>query len=198
MAAGVIALSCCVGPAVAALLGITSATVAIDVATDLYGNWGWAFKLAGVAFASAAVLLSARRWRACGAQPRIWRSIGMIALWGIVTYSLLYGATTWLGARPKLSPPPTIRAVGSSIQQRVESALTQVHRHYPNFRVDIEGLSSEGVALRVGWQNPDIEPLTSEYNEETHASDRGLARGNDGAATCPSPRESQHPTLQCL
>lgn len=167
IAAGVIALSCCVGPAVAALLGMTTAAVAIDVATDLYGNWGWAFKLAGVAFAATALLLSVRRRRTCGAKPRVWRSIGMIALSGIATYSLLYGATTWLGARAaEISPPPTISAVGSSVQQRVKSALTQVRRHYPHFRVDIEGLSSEGVTLRVGWQNPDIEPLSSEYNEE--------------------------------
>ncbi len=41
---GVVGLGCCVGPAVAALLGITTATVAVDLATGLYEKWGWAFK----------------------------------------------------------------------------------------------------------------------------------------------------------
>lgn len=96
---GVIALSCCVGPAVAALVGITSATVATDVATDLYGSWGWAFKLAGIAFATTAVVISVKRRRACGLKPKVWRSVGVVALTGVVTYSLLYVGTTWLGMR---------------------------------------------------------------------------------------------------
>lgn len=144
-----------------------SATVAIDLATDLYGDWGWTFKLAGVMFAAGALLFSVRRRRACGAKPRLWWSIGMIALSGVVTYSLLYGATTWLGMRaPAPTPPPQITAVGSSTEQRVGSALTQVRGHYPTFRVKIATLSSEGVSLMVGWQNPDIDPLSSQYNEE--------------------------------
>lgn len=97
--AGVIALSCCVGPAVAALVGITSAAIAVDVATDLYGTWGWAFKLAGVVFGVAAVALAVRRRRACGAKPRPWRSVGVVGLAGIVTYALLYVGTAWLGTR---------------------------------------------------------------------------------------------------
>lgn len=99
VAAGVIALACCVGPAATALVGITSAAVAIDVATDLYGTWGWAFKLAGLAFATAAVVISVRQRRACGTEPRVWRLLGVVAIAGIVTYSLLYVGTTWLGMR---------------------------------------------------------------------------------------------------
>lgn len=99
VAAGVVALGCCVGPTVAALVGITSAAVAVDVSTDLYGRWGWAFKLAGLLFGAAAVVVSARRRAACRAEPRVWRTIGIVALAGGVTYSLLYGTTTWLGAR---------------------------------------------------------------------------------------------------
>lgn len=167
IAAGAIALGCCVGPAVLALIGITSATVAIDVATDLYGTWGWAFKLAGIAFAGATVALSVRRRRACGAKPRVWRSVGIVLATGAITYSALYGATTWLGARAS-DPlvPPTIRVEGSSIGQRVQSAIDQVRRHYPHFRVDLQGLSSEGVAFIVGWDNPTSPALDDEYRTE--------------------------------
>lgn len=38
--AGVVGIGCCVGPAVAALTGITSAAVAIDLANSLYSEWG--------------------------------------------------------------------------------------------------------------------------------------------------------------
>ncbi|MCA1674010.1 MAG: hypothetical protein LC799_18030 [Actinobacteria bacterium] len=167
IAAGFIALSCCVGPTVAALLGITSAAVAFDVATDLYDHWGWAFKLAGVIFAGAAVVLVSRRQRACGARPRVWRSIGMIGIAGVVTYSLLYGATTWLGARASTeAAPPQITVEGTSIGQRVRSALAQVRQHYPHFKVDIQALSSQGVAMTVGWHNPDLAPLSDDYSDE--------------------------------
>lgn len=167
IAAGFIALSCCVGPAIGALLGITSATVAFGVATDLYDHWGWAFKLAGVIFAGAAVVLVVRRQRACGARPRVWRSIGVIGIAGVVTYSLLYGATTWLGTLASTEPaPPQIAVEGASIGQRVRSALAQVREHYPHFKVDIQTLSSQGVAMTVGWHNPDLAPLTDDYNDE--------------------------------
>lgn len=165
--AGIIALGCCVGPAVAALVGITSATVAVDLATDLYGTWGWLFKLAGVVFGAAAVLITVRRRRACGAKPRVWRSVGVVAVVGVATYSLLYAGTTWLGVRAsEPPPPPKISVEGASVAQRAASALSQVRDHYPHFLVQLEGVSSEGVSFTVGWSIPDLPPLSDEYQEE--------------------------------
>lgn len=167
LAAGVIGISCCVGPAVAALIGVTSAAVAIDVATDLYNNWGWAFRGVGLVFAGMVVAVSLKRRRACGAEPRAVRNIAIVAVTGVATYVSLYGATTWLGARASEPPPPPRIAVeGSSLQQRVDSAVAQVRKHYPNFRVEIDGLSFEQVALRVGWVLPDVDPSSDDYSEE--------------------------------
>ena len=109
--AGLVAISCCVGPTVAALLGLTSAAVAFDLATDLYNNWGWAFRLAGLAFAVIAITLVVRRRRACGTEPRLLRSIGLVALTGVVTYVLLYGATTWLGSFADTNNSSTTRGL---------------------------------------------------------------------------------------
>lgn len=100
IAAGFVGLACCVGPAVAALLGITSAAVAVDVANNLYGNWGWAFKLAGAGVGLGAILLARRRSRACGIErPRLGRFAATLAVTGVVTYGVLYALTTWAGTR---------------------------------------------------------------------------------------------------
>lgn len=89
---------------------------------------------------------------------------GVIA---VVASSLLYAGTTWLGARVlEPAPPPKISVQGFSVSQRVASALTQVRQHYPDFRVQLQGLSSEGVSFTVGWTNPDLPPLSDEYQEE--------------------------------
>lgn len=95
-----IGLACCVGPAVAALLGITSATVAVDLATDLYSDWGWAFKLAGASFATGAIVLAVRRARACNTDGRgLLRFGAVVVVTALTTYGVLYAGTTWLGAR---------------------------------------------------------------------------------------------------
>lgn len=102
--AGIIGIGCCVGPAVAALIGITSATVAIDTADSLYSDWGWAFKLAGVGAAAVAIGLSLRARRRCKTRPlSIGRYALIVVVTGLVTYGVLYGLTTWLGG---LGDPP--------------------------------------------------------------------------------------------
>ncbi|MDQ3619998.1 MAG: hypothetical protein M3391_07715 [Actinomycetota bacterium] len=97
IAAGIVALGCCVGPAVAALLGLSSAAVAIDLATNLYSEWGWAFKIAGMVSAVMVVALARRRSRQCGTRPRLMKFTVVLVGTGLATYAVLYAGTTWLG-----------------------------------------------------------------------------------------------------
>lgn len=99
LGAGVVALGCCVGPAVAVLLGLTSATVAVDVATNLYAEWGWAFKLAGLGFALAAIGVARKRSLRCSTKPRLMRFSAILLSTAIIAYGLLYIGTTALGDR---------------------------------------------------------------------------------------------------
>lgn len=165
--AGVVALGCCVGPAVAALIGVTSAAVAIDVATDLYNEWGWAFKLAGLAFAGVAVGITVTQSRSCSTQkPRLRRFVAILGVSAIATYGVLYGATTWLGRQATL-PAPAIVAEGDSIDEQVFSAIEQTRQRYPDTLVDLEALSSTGIRVRIGWAAPEVaDALTDRYNEE--------------------------------
>jgi hypothetical protein len=99
-ATGVVALGCCVGPAVAAMLGFASATTAVAVATTLYGAWGWAFKLAGAALAVLVLVAARRRARACSAPTRSFVSFAAVLIGtALATYGVLYAVTTLLGAR---------------------------------------------------------------------------------------------------
>jgi hypothetical protein len=86
-------------PVALVLLGLSSATAALDLGNRLFAEWGWAFKLAGLAFAGGALWVQGRRARACSvdARPSLARSAFIILGVGVLTYVLLYGATTWLG-----------------------------------------------------------------------------------------------------
>lgn len=102
--AGIVGLGCCVGPAVAALIGLTSAAVAVDLATDLYRDWSWAFRIAGAATAAAAITIVLRRHGRCStARPALSRLIAIVVVTALATYGALYAATTWLGDRVTLS-----------------------------------------------------------------------------------------------
>ncbi len=94
---GFVGLGCCVGPAIAALAGVISATVAVDLATDLYRDWGWAFKLVALCLGIVAILIVKRRSECSIAQPRMLRFIATLVLSGLVTYGVLYAVTTRLG-----------------------------------------------------------------------------------------------------
>lgn len=98
--AGVLAIGCCVGPGVAALLGITSAAVAVNLATDLYENWGWAFKLAGSTLVAVAVWLGVRASLRCSSsKPQLLRFVAILLVTAVATYGGLYAGTSWLGSR---------------------------------------------------------------------------------------------------
>jgi hypothetical protein len=97
--AGLIGIGCCVYPVTLALLGLSSAAAAVDLANSLYDEWGWAFKSAGVAFALGALWIQRRRALACpvGVRPSLARTVLWVTLAGVATYAAFYGFTTWLG-----------------------------------------------------------------------------------------------------
>lgn len=96
---GLVAILCCVGPAALALVGVISGATAYAVATELYANWAWGFRLAGMAVAVGLLWWALRRRDACNLAVlrRSWRSFILVAVAGIVTYIALYALTTWLG-----------------------------------------------------------------------------------------------------
>ncbi|MDP8929433.1 MAG: hypothetical protein M3O70_12915 [Actinomycetota bacterium] len=96
---GLVAILCCVGPTTLALLGVISGATAYAVATELYADWAWGFRLAGIAVAAGLVWWALRRRDACNLDGlrRSWRSLVLIAVVGSVTYVALYAFTTWLG-----------------------------------------------------------------------------------------------------
>jgi hypothetical protein len=98
--AGLIGIGCCVYPVVLVLLGLSSAAAAVDLANELFDDWGWAFKSAGAAFALAALWMQRRRARACpvDVRPTLTRNALWIAATAVATYAVVYGFTTWLGS----------------------------------------------------------------------------------------------------
>ncbi len=98
--AGTIGLGCCVYPIVLALVGVSSATAAVDLGNSLYGTWGWAFKGAAVAFAGGALWIQHRRAKVCELDRR--PDLKRIALWlvgsGLAAYALLYLGTKGLAS----------------------------------------------------------------------------------------------------
>lgn len=99
--AGAIGLGCCLYPVVLVLLGLSTASAALDLGNRLFAEWGWAFKLSEALFAAGALWVQRRRGRSCpaGARPRLARNASVIAIVALLTYSTLYGITTWLGQR---------------------------------------------------------------------------------------------------
>lgn len=99
LAGGLVGIMCCVGPTVLALIGVVSAGTAFVWATDLYDNYAWWFRLAGLAVMAALVWFALRRRNQCsvaGIRRVRWRLTGMLGVAG-VTYGALYAVTTWLG-----------------------------------------------------------------------------------------------------
>jgi nitrate reductase gamma subunit len=95
---GLVGILCCVGPTVLALVGVVSAATAVAWANELYGQWAWAFRLAGLAVLAGLVVVALRRRGACSLKGA-WTVRRKLALAGIVaavTYGGLYAATAWL------------------------------------------------------------------------------------------------------
>ena len=174
--AGVVGIGCCIGPAVAALTGIRSAAVAIDLANSLYSEWGWAFKLAGLASGTVAIGLTLRSRRGCRTRSRgFLRYALIVTVTGVATYGALYGLTTWLGglgessnvasAQPRTSTLQPVRVGGRGVESRVASALEQITSRYPRVELSIAGLSRDGVLVKSLWKLPE-EPVGERYTAE--------------------------------
>jgi hypothetical protein len=143
-----------------------SATLAIDVATNLYAEWGWAFKLAGIAFAVAAIGVARKRSLRCSTKPRLLRFTAILVSTAVVSYGLLYIGTTALGARASESPSEPITLRGADPETRLTSAVTQLRQRYPSVVLDVEGASAAGVRFRITFLIPDVDPASDKYNDE--------------------------------
>jgi NADH:ubiquinone oxidoreductase subunit 6 (subunit J) len=96
--AGLAAISCCVGPTVLALLGLSSVSLAISLGNTLYYQYGWYFRAAALVLAAAGVVGLLRGRRSCtlrGARQQ-WRLLLTVVVTMAIVYTGLYLVTTWL------------------------------------------------------------------------------------------------------
>ncbi len=98
--AGTAGMLCCVGPTVLALIGVLSATTALDLANGLYGSYAWYFRGFGLLVALALIAHVLKRRSSCNLAG-VRSASGNIALTltiGVGAYAFLYALTTWLGS----------------------------------------------------------------------------------------------------
>jgi hypothetical protein len=96
--AGLAGISCCVGPTVLALLGLSSVSFAISLGNTLYYQYGWYFRGAALVLAAAGVVGLLRGRKSCtlrGAREQ-WRLLATVVAAMVVVYAGLYWLTTWL------------------------------------------------------------------------------------------------------
>ena len=98
LVAGLAGISCCVGPTVLALLGLSSVSFAISLGNTLYYGYGWYFRGAALVLAAAGVVSLLRKRKSCtlrGAREQ-WRLLVTVVAAMVVVYVGLYWLTTWL------------------------------------------------------------------------------------------------------
>jgi len=98
VAAGLAGISCCVGPTVLALLGLSTASFAISLGNTLYYGYGWYFRGAAVLLAAAGVVGLLRRRKSCtlkGTRQQ-WKLLLTVAVTMVLVYAGLYWLTAWL------------------------------------------------------------------------------------------------------
>jgi len=104
--AGLVGISCCVSPVVMVLLGLASVSFAISLGNTLYYQYGWYFRAAALALATAGVIGILRGRNACtlrgrnactlrGARAQ-WRLFLTVALAMATVYVFLYWLTSYL------------------------------------------------------------------------------------------------------
>ncbi|MEQ9324745.1 MAG: hypothetical protein RIF41_36605 [Polyangiaceae bacterium] len=100
LASGLVGMLCCVGPTILALTGVLTASVAADLANDLYGSYAWYFRGAGLLVALGLAAVTLRSRHACNIRGAMSarRKLGLMLGVAIATYAVLYAVTTWLGS----------------------------------------------------------------------------------------------------
>jgi hypothetical protein len=96
--AGLVGISCCVGPVVMVLLGLSSVSFAISLGNTLYYGYGWYFRGAALLLAAAGVVGVLRGRRSCslrGARQQ-WRLLLTVGVVMAAVYAALYWFTTYL------------------------------------------------------------------------------------------------------
>jgi hypothetical protein len=96
--AGLAGISCCVGPTVLALLGLSSVSFAISLGNTLYYQYGWYFRGAALVLAAAGVVGLLRGRKSCtlrGAREQ-WRLLVTVVAAMVAVYAGFYWLTTWL------------------------------------------------------------------------------------------------------
>ena len=97
--AGLVAMMCCVGPTVLAVLGVMTGAAAVDLANGLYGEYAWHFRASGLLVGAALVYVSLKRRNACsidGVRSAKLKLLGGLFV-AVTTYAVLYAVTTLLG-----------------------------------------------------------------------------------------------------
>jgi len=99
LAGGAAAIMCCLGPTVLAIFGLVSAATAFTWATNLYDNYTWWFRIAGLALMVLLVFFALRRRDSCSMSGIRSNRNKLVLTLGVAlaTYVALYALTTWLG-----------------------------------------------------------------------------------------------------
>ncbi len=90
---------CCVTPAVLVLFGLTTAAVAVSLATRWYAEYAWYLRGIALLLAGAGIMLHLRRRNACslrGARANLSLIVTTFGV-AVLTYGALYWFTSWLG-----------------------------------------------------------------------------------------------------
>ncbi len=96
--AGLVGISCCVGPTVLALLGLSTVSFAISLGNTLYYGYGWYFRGAALVLAVLGVVGILRGRKACSLRgARAQRKLLLTVLFMMIAvYWFLYGLTAYL------------------------------------------------------------------------------------------------------
>jgi hypothetical protein len=95
---GAAAILCCVSPVVLFLFGLATAAEAIALGNRLYYGYTWYFRAGGLVIAVIAAALYLRRRRSCSLRGAVscWRSLLGSAASMVLTYTVVYAATSYL------------------------------------------------------------------------------------------------------
>ncbi len=98
LVAGLAGISCCVGPTVLVLLGLSSVSFAISLGNTLYYEYGWYFRGAALLLATAGVVALLRQRKSCTlvGVRRQWKLLVTVVVTMALVYAGLYSLTAWL------------------------------------------------------------------------------------------------------